>query len=75
MAALALMAVGTHAMSLTSPALAEQAKQKQAAAERSIVGHTPTAATDGVPVPILVGGVVLAFAVGLSAVMMAATIM
>jgi hypothetical protein len=60
------MATGGHALSLTAPALAEQAKQKEAAAERSVIPHAPTAASDGVPVPLLVGGVVLAFAVGLS---------
>jgi hypothetical protein len=69
MTVVAVLATGVHVMSYTAPALAEQDRQSraaQAAAEHSIVPHTPAAAGDGLPVPILVGGVVLAFAVGLS---------
>ena len=60
------MAAGAHSLSLTTPALAEQARQKEASAEHAVVPHAPAAASDGVPVPLLAGGVVLAFAVGLS---------
>ena len=66
MTTVALMAAGTHGLSLSAPALAEQAQQKEAASEHAVVPHAPTAASDGVPAPILAGGVVLAFAVGLS---------
>ncbi len=69
MTVVAVLAVGVHVMSLTAPALAEQDRQSRAAqatAEHNVVPHTPAAAGDGLPVPILVGGVVLAFAVGLS---------
>ena len=68
MVALAVMAVGAHTMSIAAPALAEQeqlAQEAEAAAERAVVRNP--AATDGLPVPALLGGVVLAFAVGLSA--------
>jgi hypothetical protein len=64
MTVVALMAAGAHALSLTAPALAEQSPS---ATEHAIVPHAPTAASDGLPVPILIAGVVLAFAVGLSA--------
>ena len=66
MTTVALMAAGTHGLSLSAPALADQAKQKEAASEHAVIPHGPTAASDGVPAPILAGGVVLAFAVGLS---------
>jgi hypothetical protein len=68
MTVVAVMATGVHVMSLTAPALAEQSRQaraKEAVAEHNIVPHAPAAA-DGLPVPILVGGIVLAFAVGLT---------
>jgi hypothetical protein len=70
MSVLALMAAGAHVLAITSPALAEQARQKRVAAsetERSVMPNAPTAASDGLPVPALAGGVVLAFAVGLGA--------
>ena len=66
MTMVALMAAGAHGMSLSAPALAEQAQQKEAASEHAVIPHAPTAASDSMPVPILAGGVVLAFAVGLS---------
>ena len=70
MSVLALMAAGAHVLAITSPALAEQARQKRVAAsetERPVMPNAPTAASDGLPVPALAGGVVLAFAVGLGA--------
>jgi hypothetical protein len=70
MSVLAVMATGAHVLAVTSPAVAEQARQKRVAAadaERSIVPSPPTAASDGLPVPALAGGIVLAFAVGLGA--------
>jgi hypothetical protein len=69
MTVVAVMATGGHVMSLTAPALAEQGRQTPSAessAEQAIVSHAPTAASDGLPVPLLVAGIVLAFAVGLS---------
>lgn len=66
MTTVALMAAGAHGLSLSAPALAEQAQQKEATSEHAVIPHAPTAASDGVPAPILAGGVVLAFAVGLS---------
>jgi hypothetical protein len=68
MVVLAVMAAGVHSMSIAAPALAEQERQArnaEAAAERSVVSNP--AATEGLPVPALLGGIVLAFAVGLSA--------
>src|SRR4051812_40001592 len=68
MTVVAVMATGAHVMALTAPALAEehfQSRAAEAAAEHAIVPHAPTASSDGLPVPILVGGIVLAFAVGL----------
>src|SRR3954471_21959372 len=70
MVILAVVAGGVHALTLSAPAVADQAGQSrdvQAAAERAIVPRTPTATSDGMPVPALVGGIVLAFAVGLTA--------
>ena len=64
---LAVLAAGVHTMSIAAPALAEQERQAQgaeAAAERAIV--PAPAATEGLPVPALLGGIVLAFAVGLT---------
>jgi hypothetical protein len=64
---LAVLAAGVHTMSIAAPALAEQerlAEDAEAAAERSIVPNP--AATEGLPVPALLGGIVLAFAVGLT---------
>src|SRR3954447_15690147 len=69
MTVVAVIATGVHVMTFTAPALAEQDRQaraKEAAAEHNIVPHTPAAAGDGLPVPILVGGIVLAFAVGIA---------
>jgi hypothetical protein len=57
-------------LAITSPALAEQARQNRAAeaeTERSIVPNPTTAANDGLPVPALAGGIVLAFALGVGA--------
>jgi hypothetical protein len=65
----ALVAVGAHSLSLTAPALAQQDRERlaaEAAAEHAVVPHAPPAASDGLPVPILVAGIVVAFAVGLS---------
>jgi hypothetical protein len=62
----AVIATGVHVMSFTAPALAEQERQANARDERNVVTHPPTAATDGLPVPALVGGVVIAFAVGIA---------
>ena len=67
MVVLAVMAAGVHTMTIAAPALAEQerlAEDADAAAERAIVPNP--AATEGLPVPALLGGIVLAFAVGLS---------
>jgi hypothetical protein len=67
MVVLAVMAAGVQTMSIAAPALAEQerlAEDADAAAERAIVPNP--AATEGLPVPALLGGIVLAFAVGLS---------
>jgi hypothetical protein len=61
MTAVALLASGVHALSLTAPALAEHEKHSRAA-EATAQGT----ADDGLPVPILAGGVVLAFAVGVA---------
>jgi hypothetical protein len=68
MVVLAVMAAGVHTMSIAAPALAEQerlARTADAAAERAVVPNP--AAADGIPVPALLGGIVIAFAVGLSA--------
>jgi hypothetical protein len=68
MVVLAVLAAGVHTMTIATPALAEQeslARSADAAAERSVVPNA--AAADGMPVPALLGGIVLAFAVGLSA--------
>jgi hypothetical protein len=70
MSVLAVMATGAHVLAYTSPVLAEQARLKRVAAaetERSIVANPPPAASDGLPVPALAGGIVLAFALGLGA--------
>jgi hypothetical protein len=70
MVIVATIAVGVHAMSLSAPALAEQAAQSRkarAATEHTIAPRTPTATGDSMPVPFLVGGIVLAFAVGMTA--------
>lgn len=64
------MAASAHALTLTAPALAEQDRQSreaEAAAERAVITHAPTVTSDGLPVPALAGGIVLAFAVGLTA--------
>jgi hypothetical protein len=69
MVIVAAVAGGVRAMALSAPALAEQSRQHrqaEAAAERAIVSQSPTATSDGMPVPALVGGIVLAFAVGLT---------
>jgi hypothetical protein len=68
MVMLAVMAAGAHTMSIAAPALAEQSRAAQtaeAAAERAVVRGQ--AASEGLPVPALVGGIVIAFAVGLTA--------
>lgn len=68
MVVLAVLAAGVHTMTIATPALAEQerlARNAEAEAERAIVPNA--AAADGMPVPALLGGIVLAFAVGLSA--------
>lgn len=62
----AVMATGVRVISFTAPALAEQDRQATAAEERNVITHPPTAANDGLPVPALAGGVVLAFAVGIA---------
>ena len=67
MVTLAVLAAGVHTMTIAAPALAEQERSAQgaeAAAERAIVPRP--AATEGFPIPALVGGIVLAFAVGLA---------
>jgi hypothetical protein len=61
----AAMAAGARAMSFAGTALAEQ-QEVSTATERQVVPHPPTAASDGIPAPALVGGVVLAFAVGIA---------
>jgi hypothetical protein len=66
MTVVAVVATGVHVMSFTEPALAEQQRQADARDERNVVTHPPTAASDGLPVPALVGGVVVAFAVGIA---------
>ncbi|MET0557996.1 MAG: hypothetical protein ABW065_04920 [Solirubrobacterales bacterium] len=68
MVVLAVLAAGVHTMSIATPALAEQERLSRTAAaeaERAVVPNP--AAADGMPVPALLGGIVLAFAVGLSA--------
>jgi hypothetical protein len=68
MVVLAVLAAGVHTMTIATPALAEQerlARTADAEAERAVVPNP--AAADGMPVPALLGGIVLAFAVGLSA--------
>ena len=60
---LAVLAAGVHTMSIAAPALAEQGRLADEA-ERAIV--PAPAATEGLPVPALLGGIVLAFAVGLT---------
>src|SRR3954462_2211702 len=70
MVVLAVVAGSVHALTLSAPALADQAahsRDVQAAAERAIVPRTPTATSDGMPVPALGGGIVPPFAVGLTA--------
>jgi hypothetical protein len=70
MSVLAVMAAGSHVLAITSPALAEQARQKRVAEaeiERSIVPNPAATASDGLPLPALAGGLVLAFALGLGA--------
>jgi outer membrane biosynthesis protein TonB len=59
MVILASVGAGVRAMSLSAPALAEQSRH-------TTVAH-PAASEDTMPVPALVGGIVLAFAVGLTA--------
>jgi hypothetical protein len=66
---LAVMAAGLHTMSIAAAALDEEeplAREADAAAERAVVPPNPAAA-DGLPGPALLGGIVLAFAVGVSA--------
>ena len=65
MTLVAAMAAGTRAMSFAGSALAEQ-PEVSTETERQVIPHPPTAASDGLPVPALVGGVVLAFAVGIA---------
>ena len=52
-------------MSFSAAAVADQ-EAFTGDAERQVVPHPPTAASDGLPVPALVGGIVLAFAVGIA---------
>jgi hypothetical protein len=67
---LAVMAAGAHMLAMSAPALAEQDQQTsrytEAQLEHRVVVGAPVADTDGLPVPALVGGVVLAFAVGVA---------
>jgi hypothetical protein len=60
----AVMAAGTHAMSYAGTTLAADEFSKET--EQRVIPHPPTAASDGLPVPALVGGIVLAFAVGIA---------
>jgi hypothetical protein len=62
---LAVMAAGAHALSFSAPALAEQDRLSRETESR-VVPNPPTAASDGLPIPILGGAVVLAFAVGIA---------
>jgi hypothetical protein len=52
-------------MSFSAAAATEQ-EGFTGVAEHRVVPHPPTAASDGLPVPALVGGIVLAFAVGIA---------
>ena len=65
MVVLAVMAAGVHAMSIAT-CLAEQEHSEECRRRRAF-RRAQSAATDGMPVPALLGGIVLAFAVGLSA--------
>jgi len=68
MVVLAVMAAGVHTMTNAAPALAEQhrlTREAEAAAERAVVPNP--AASDSLPIPALIGGIVVAFAVGLTA--------
>jgi hypothetical protein len=49
-----------------SSAVAEGQEQFTREAERQVVPHPPVAESDGLPVPALVGGIVVAFAVGIA---------
>ena len=66
MTMVAVIAAGVHVMSFTAPALAEQDRQAahEAAAERAVVPHRRPRRATGCRCPTLVGGIVLAFAVG-----------
>src|SRR5215216_3024591 len=61
----AVTAAGAHALAFSAAALADQ-EAFSSDTERHVVARPPTAASDGLPVPALVGGVVLAFAVGIT---------
>jgi hypothetical protein len=61
----AFTVAGAQVMSF-SAAVAADKETFSGAAERRVVPRPPTAASDGLPVPALVGGVVLAFAVGIA---------
>jgi hypothetical protein len=63
-AVLAVLAAGVPTMSIAAPAPAQQARL---AKDAEVAVAPQPAATDGLPVPALLGGLVLAFAVGLSA--------
>jgi hypothetical protein len=65
MTLVAFTAAGAHVMFFSNAALAED-QEFSTATERQVLRHAPTAASDGLPVPALVGGVVLAFAVGIA---------
>ncbi|HEX5621132.1 MAG TPA: hypothetical protein VFX51_22095 [Solirubrobacteraceae bacterium] len=61
----AFIAAGFQVMSFTATAATDD-EAFTGMAERRVVPHPPTAASDGLPVPALVGGIVLAFAVGIA---------
>jgi hypothetical protein len=66
MTVVAAMATGAHALSLTAPAVAGQAEGERETLIEP-VQSAPTAAGDGLPIPLLASGVVLGFLVGLGA--------
>ena len=65
---LAVLAAGARAVVVAAPARAQEeraAQEAEAAAERAVVPNP--AASEGLPMPALAGGIVIAFAVGLTA--------
>src|SRR4051812_13265099 len=61
----AFTAAGVQVMFFSAAAAADHEAFTRDA-ERLVVPHPPTAASDGLPAPALVGGIVLAFAVGIA---------